>query len=367
MAGTRIKTWGTIPAAANETVNNSNSVSTAAAANAWLQAFEDTMLAAGFVRTADTGQLTTISAAISSGSVLGYRIYALNDEYSSTSPLYLKVQFGGSIRGINNMYYRLRALTVDVGLSTDGAGSITGNSFRIFSMTSQEGPGNSNHMGSLYTVAWRKDYNTIVVMQPTSFRGAVSNGSPIDSARICATAEFFIGVSRVRDRQGNISTDGFMCLGMRAASVGYGSVNGTIRNMSSEMLSCRISSQGVVNLAESPGQVLSPVSGYSQDPNSLPIVQYPITGRNNQEMQYPIEGVGGFYPSNLLVQGSDILVSDPAGGSDIPYKVVGVTFSPLDVTAMPNRLRNNNSSSVTVYPGDGLWQTDVAMVLDWSD
>jgi hypothetical protein len=82
----------------------------------------DNMAAFGMVRTADTGQTDSGSLTSTSGSntVIGYQIYRFNDTLQSTTPVFIRVEYGS---GASNS---IPAIWITVGFSTDGAGNITG-------------------------------------------------------------------------------------------------------------------------------------------------------------------------------------------------------------------------------------------------
>lgn len=93
---------------------------------AWLQPFNDNLIAAGLVRADDTGQLdiSAISAVPVAGAFLAPLIYRLADSRQISEPVYIKFrpyvgQFGGST-------YTAMNLMVSIGTGTDGAGNITG-------------------------------------------------------------------------------------------------------------------------------------------------------------------------------------------------------------------------------------------------
>ncbi len=94
---------------------------TTVAANfrAWALFLHDLFLL-GWVKTADTGQVTIASMAVTSAAqqVAGYNIFRTND---GLSPVYVKLEYGS---GATNGY---PAIWITVGTGTDGAGNINGN------------------------------------------------------------------------------------------------------------------------------------------------------------------------------------------------------------------------------------------------
>ena len=88
---------------------------------AWAQEFHALLLAAGWVNTADTGQvdLTTMlkPAAITAA---GYKIYYLNDSLHASAPCYLKWEPGSGGTSTAPQFH------CTLGVATNGAGTLTG-------------------------------------------------------------------------------------------------------------------------------------------------------------------------------------------------------------------------------------------------
>ena len=101
---------------------------------AWIQLVDDAMLAAGCVRTDDTGQLNkeSITQGYTTGSPasLGFLMYEINDSLSSSHPVYIKILFnfatmssGTNIPAPINPCY--------IGFGTNGAGGLNGGGFYV--------------------------------------------------------------------------------------------------------------------------------------------------------------------------------------------------------------------------------------------
>lgn len=77
----------------------------------------------GLVQTSDTGQInwTTVTRPAAVFTVAGFEIWRFNDSLQSTSPLFLKIEYGTS----SATSFLHLAFTVSTG--TDGAGGLTGN------------------------------------------------------------------------------------------------------------------------------------------------------------------------------------------------------------------------------------------------
>lgn len=91
----------------------------------WITTTHDNLIAAGLIQTLDTGQYTSLTGAASTtnGQFIGYRVYELNDSYSSTVPVYIRFDFHVlSASSSNNRFGRL---TVTVGFATNGSGVIS--------------------------------------------------------------------------------------------------------------------------------------------------------------------------------------------------------------------------------------------------
>lgn len=98
--------------------------STAANFREWCQWIHDSFVAAGWIQTADTGQITIASAAAPTtyNQVIGYEVWRMNDALHVVGfPVYCRVAYGSNSTGsgAHNVTAQF-----DVGFSTDGAGNI---------------------------------------------------------------------------------------------------------------------------------------------------------------------------------------------------------------------------------------------------
>lgn len=89
---------------------------------AWVQWVHDQFAAAGWINTADTGQMDipTASNPTATNQKIGYKIYRMNDALQATAPVFVKIEFGG--RGTSGA---VPAMWVSVGQGSDGAGALT--------------------------------------------------------------------------------------------------------------------------------------------------------------------------------------------------------------------------------------------------
>jgi len=76
------------------------------------------------IKTSDTGQInwTTVLHPTTQSTVSGYEVYRFNDYLQSTSPVYIKIEYGCGSYAVGYM-----GLWITVGTGTDGAGNLTGN------------------------------------------------------------------------------------------------------------------------------------------------------------------------------------------------------------------------------------------------
>ena len=89
----------------------------------WAKGLSDQLIAAGWTRTADTGQIdwTAITRPTVANTSQGYEIFQMNDVLQATAPIFLKVEYGS---GGNILY---PSIWLTAGVATSGAGALTGN------------------------------------------------------------------------------------------------------------------------------------------------------------------------------------------------------------------------------------------------
>lgn len=119
----------------------------------------DLLIAAGFVQTADTGQIDwpTVVSPTAGQQNKGYEVWRLDDAQQVTQPVFCKFEFssypGSSSTSYKNSFY----MYVTVGTGSDGAGNITGGAFsRVYvtGMTNDSsGSSNSNYQ------SWACNFN----------------------------------------------------------------------------------------------------------------------------------------------------------------------------------------------------------------
>lgn len=359
MAGTRIKVVADI---AGEGTTNSGTWPTATA-QAWIDAFEAMMLAAGFVRTADTGQLATVVAFPGNTNNVGYRVYSLNDEYSATSPLYVKVQFAWRVRGAtSSSAYRFRVSSVDIGLAADGAGNLTGTTALVFTFDAiaMATSLSSSYVGTPKTVAWRKDYTTLVCMQPSS---VIYTAIDAGGAYTSATSEVFFAVSRLRDYQGNVDLSGFAYWGCYQAY--YGATQYFTHSVNAPFCG-RLTAAADTAYNSFGFSLLGPAASYRLAPDNSPYLQPFLWGRSaDSEAQYSIAGVYAFLDQSLLTKMTNISATGPEG--DMPMLVMGAAVHAFDPSACERKIRRISQQNGAIYVSDQAYNTNMGIALDWSD
>ena len=89
----------------------------------WGKAFSDALAAAGFVKTADTGQVNWATVTKPSGAYAdgGFEIWRFDDDLQATAPLFMRFGYGAA----NSQPYP--AIKFQIGGGSNGAGTLTGN------------------------------------------------------------------------------------------------------------------------------------------------------------------------------------------------------------------------------------------------
>src|SRR6266436_1190027 len=90
---------------------------------AWINEINNALIAFGWVATADTGQInfSTVTRPTAASVYQGYAMYKMGDSLQSTTPVFLRIDFGTSASA------DVPGIKFQVGVGgTDGAGNITG-------------------------------------------------------------------------------------------------------------------------------------------------------------------------------------------------------------------------------------------------
>jgi hypothetical protein len=93
----------------------------------WVAAIIDQLTDIGLTQTSDTGQIDTATVAKPAGvaTIQGYAVFRFNDSLQGTAPIYLKFEFGSGAASA-----ALPIMWLTTGSGTDGAGTITGTTYR---------------------------------------------------------------------------------------------------------------------------------------------------------------------------------------------------------------------------------------------
>ncbi len=105
-----------------QTLNIKLSNATVADYRAWGSAISAGLAAAGFVKSADTGQIAwaTVALPTALGVPNNYEIWKFNDTLSATKPVFIKIEYSIFVTGGSP------AIGITVGTGSDGLGNLTG-------------------------------------------------------------------------------------------------------------------------------------------------------------------------------------------------------------------------------------------------
>lgn len=108
-------------------------------------AWDTAIKAVGLLATSDTGQINfaTVTKPTASNTKAGYAIYRFADSLQSSYPCYIRVDYGSGYSSANYL-----GLTITVGTSTDGAGTIGNAKTFSYQMTNTRGAYLSGVSGS---------------------------------------------------------------------------------------------------------------------------------------------------------------------------------------------------------------------------
>lgn len=155
-----------------------------------VQEILDLLSTAGFVQTADSGQIDPGTVVGAAGAISGYSVHRMNDSLQSIAPVFFKLVYG-----YGNSAGKLR-VDIQFGTGTDGAGTLTGQVSSVRTMLS------TNWSGSL--IAMRS------IAVHTSGFGALAYRPGSPSAGYTAPAAFYI--DRSVDNNGLPTGDRVTCV-----------------------------------------------------------------------------------------------------------------------------------------------------------
>lgn len=334
---------------------------TVANCNTFVAAFEAVMLAAGFQRTADTGQLETVAALPAANASAGYRVYALVDELSATSPFFLIVEFRLLyVHTPANAYLMLRPV-VRACLATDGAGNPVGDWHQLVGYyggaTSVTGVTAQVNANKAYV--WRKDHVTLVSLSPGYASGIVVDGGGPGRYNQTAGTIFF---ARRRNRQGAVVPGEFILYGTQ-----HSTISPTLRSLPWVRGALLSAASGYAALRGGYlSQGLEPVADFSLKDN-LPLVQHPYLGRAVEDLSaYGIAGVGTYGAASHFTPGTLVPVS--VDGVNKSYMCLGLTDLGVHLLNTPSdAMYTSTSPSISVHPSSTPISTAHGLCLDWED
>ena len=165
----------------------------------WTKSIFDTIIAGGWVQTADAGQMsfTTVAVPTVINTSAGYVIFAMNDALQATAPCYLKMEFGqGTSLGYLNVW-------LTMGTATSGTGGIIGNTTSRFSLGTNQGA---------------------TTVGQTTFRYSIAPNRLTAGLFVTNTAGYYsiFTVERTKDGSGNDTATGLMIMGYSQAAAASG-------------------------------------------------------------------------------------------------------------------------------------------------
>jgi hypothetical protein len=138
---------------ATTTLTHTNA--TDAAFRLWGAAIGVKLAAAGWIQTADTGQInwTTVLAPLGATTVVGYEIWRMDDALQATAPVYLKLEYGSGSAAANP------AIWITIGSGSTGTGVLSGLVSTRFTCTGSAAAAQSNY--------WSGDTNRFLMILNT--------------------------------------------------------------------------------------------------------------------------------------------------------------------------------------------------------
>ena len=146
---------------------------------AWGLALSNSLTAAGFPKSADTGQVdwATVTKPGGSSTAAGHEIRYLNDSLHGTKPCYVKIEFGN---GVNTS---IPGIWMSAGSGTNGSGTLSGAMFTRILVT----PGAVTNVGNFPTyVCTRSGYFALAFARAAL--GSSVGGAFFSVARMCDAA-----------------------------------------------------------------------------------------------------------------------------------------------------------------------------------
>ena len=151
----------------------------------------------GFVQTSDTGQLNLMSTpTLAASTMVGYLIYEMDDAYSTTAPIYLRVELWAITTSFKF------GVGVQIGRATDGSGTLVGTASPVYN-----GYGSSTTRPTTSTIYVCRIDGAFVIYFPQA--------STTTGEMVCP---MFVAVERARGMDGSYRDDAlfFVRLGSTA-------------------------------------------------------------------------------------------------------------------------------------------------------
>lgn len=167
---------------------------------AWGSGIADGLLAGGWVKTADSGQIdwSTVTAPSGASANRGYEIWRMDDALQGAAPIFLKIEYGAHSTGVPG----IPGIWTTVGSGSDGAGTITGTAPRREQIRGTAADGTA-------TLLW------VVSAAPNR----VGVWAAVTGA--AASTTIYFAVERTHDGSGLDTVDGFTWQGSNDSGAGH--------------------------------------------------------------------------------------------------------------------------------------------------
>jgi hypothetical protein len=223
--------------------------STLANFKSWAQVISNAFASFGWTQTADSGQVNWGTIASVPSSAYVYEIWKAADSQASTTPIYIKVEYGFSATAI-----RIRLTT---GSGSNGSGTITGSIMGPYVITEAAG--------------------SILNQGATTFSCYLSGDSGEFRAMMWQTstiAECVFGIERSKDSSGAKTTDYVTFVAVNAASL-TGWVQQSMATGSSNVTPAEVNLMTFTSTSSGPQTEFYSVPGTTAANPIIPLVGYP--------------------------------------------------------------------------------------------
>lgn len=152
----------------------------------WCTFVRDTFLL-GWIQTGDAGQMNfaTVLTPAAGNTKQGYAIFRMDDALQATSPVYIRVDFGGGATAVTV------GMWITIGTGSDGAGNITTKRF-------------DGGATAAPTVTW----GSSSAAASTSFGSAANNRVHVGLFATTGTTQIIMNIERTKDSSGADTGDG---------------------------------------------------------------------------------------------------------------------------------------------------------------